>query len=46
MRNAGNVEVNEPRVVQSMSILNNEQKLNFTVKITYKIVQKTQFIDT
>lgn len=32
MRNAENVEVNEPRVVQSMSILNDEQKLNFTVK--------------
>lgn len=32
MRNAGNVEVNEPRVVKFMNILNDEQKLNFTVK--------------
>lgn len=33
MRNAGNVEVNVPRVVvKSMNILNDEQKLNFTVK--------------
>lgn len=32
MRNAGNVEVNAPRVVTSTNILNDEQKLNFTVK--------------